>query len=378
MAPTSQKAGERPISFLLQGGPSGQASVSLVIRPEDLSRVEPSRLAVQQTLGGAWADNFGPGLSTINISGHTGWRGGVAGDGEAAFASLRETVFSQWHILRDQAVKNGTSPDTIKLVFADSLDKITVNVAPVSFVLKRNRARPLLMMYQISMTVLGEEVAPVAAEIDPATGLPDKAAGVDSLTDSLRRLTAAAGNVRSFIDSSIVGPVESFLGVANGAMARALGAVRTVDGVIFGEAAQLVGLARDISQAGRNAFYTYNAIMSQPDVLRMAVSDVASAFDNAFCVLSNVFKRTHLYPDYSDIYGASNCSSTTGGSPLSPWRITNGLAQVTPQISAPFSVTSLAQSNISILRAADPVLSPMALTDLGNRMQSIGSGVILT
>src|ERR1035437_1247118 len=47
---------------------------TLTVNPEDLTVTEPSRVAVQQTMGGAWVDSFGPGLRTINISGVTGWR----------------------------------------------------------------------------------------------------------------------------------------------------------------------------------------------------------------------------------------------------------------------------------------------------------------
>ena len=62
-APTSQKAGVRPISFVLVDGNAGTTvSISLSIRPEDLTRTEPTTATAQRTLGGAWVDNFGPGM----------------------------------------------------------------------------------------------------------------------------------------------------------------------------------------------------------------------------------------------------------------------------------------------------------------------------
>ena len=76
--PKSQKAGDRPISFVLaEYSKSDIQEYKFVIRPEELSRMDPSRVTVHQTLGGerlGWADDFGQGLPTINISGHTGWR----------------------------------------------------------------------------------------------------------------------------------------------------------------------------------------------------------------------------------------------------------------------------------------------------------------
>lgn len=374
MAPTSQKAEVRPISFLLSGGNGGDISLPLVLRPEDLTKADPSRLSVQQTLGGAWADNFGPGISSINISGHTGWRGGFNADGVQAFFDLRDVVFAEWHARRADAVSAGINPDEVRLIFADSLDNISVVVAPGQFVLKRNRARPLLMMYQLSMTVLSEDVAPETFESDGADGdmFP---AGLDSLSDSIDRIVFAIGDARQIFSSNVVAPVQSFLGVANAAMGRALSALGTVDRVIVGQTAQLVGFAQSIALAGRNAMYTYNAVASQTDFARLAVCDVASAFDNAYCVLSNVFRRSGLFPDYSDIYGASNCSSTSGGSPMSAWRLENAFEQVLPNYTTPLAVTPLAQSNISILRATDPVLAPLSLSDLSNRLSAIGGGV---
>ena len=375
MAPTSQKAGERPISFYLTDASGAATSISLVLRPEDLTRAEPSRLNVQQTLGGAWADNFGPGISTINISGHTGWRGGYSLDGQALFSQLRDTVFTQWHAKRAAAVANGTSPDDVRLIFADSLDQISVRVAPGQFVLKRNRARPLLMMYQFNMTVLGDDVAPPATEAD---GVPSDPffSGLDSLADSLRRGEDFLGQAQGVIQSNFIGPVTGILNVANTAMGKVLNILGGADRVIIGQASQLVSFAGDINMAARNAFYTYNAIVGQGAIASMAVSEVASAFDNAFCVLRNVFRVANLYPDYSDVYGSSNCSSTSGGDPLSPLRLQNAFESIVPIQTSPVAVSPAAQSAISRLRAADPVLAPMTTTDLGNAMSDIGNGVM--
>lgn len=376
MAPTSQKAGERPISFLLSGGNSGDISVSLVIRPEDLTRVEPSRMSVEQTLGGAWVDDFGPGLSTINISGHTGWGSGSRPDGQQAFFKLRDTVFTQWHARRAQAVADATGPDNIRLIFVDALDQISVRVAPGPFVLKRNRQRPLLMMYQFNMTVLGDDVAPPTTEPSTAPAQP-YSAGLDSLADSLRRTEAFAAEAQGFIQANLIGPVTDLLNVANAAMSKVQGVLATADSVIVGQASQLVSFARDISLTARNAFYTYNAIIGQADIAAMAVSNVASAFDDAFCVLSNVFQVAHLFPDYSDVYGASNCSSTSGGDPLSPLRTQNAFAAIVPPPTAPVSVSPAAQSAMSRLMNTDAVLAPMTVPLLGGAMHDVGNGVIV-
>jgi hypothetical protein len=148
----------RPIGFAGTGG-----LYSLNIRPEELTRYEPSRLAVQQALGGAWIDGFDRGIVTIKIQGHTGWRGttptAVGGasnglSGEDQFAQLRATSFLTWHSRRAQIVAGGGDPNTVELIFIDTLNRMSDLVAPKSFTLRRSKSRPLLMMYTIEMLVL--------------------------------------------------------------------------------------------------------------------------------------------------------------------------------------------------------------------------------
>ena len=120
--PISQKAGDRPITFGLVDAsvPSSQIiTLDMVIRPEELTRTDVSRATVQQTLGGGWVDDFGPGLATINISGTTGWRMNAAAQGNAAidgvdqFAKLKTQTFTGWHKRRNDAVKAGKDPKLV-------------------------------------------------------------------------------------------------------------------------------------------------------------------------------------------------------------------------------------------------------------------------
>ncbi|MFM0165774.1 hypothetical protein PQR39_35760, partial [Paraburkholderia sediminicola] len=110
--PPSQKPGDCPISFTMDDLTTGAAPqvLALNIRPEELTRTEMSRVSVQQTLGGAFADDFGAGLTQINISGNTGWRGFNGIDGMTFFKQLRDASFTNWHLLRNQAMQKGLDP----------------------------------------------------------------------------------------------------------------------------------------------------------------------------------------------------------------------------------------------------------------------------
>lgn len=146
MAPPSQKADVRPISVR---GPGGECTLN--IRPEDLSWTEPVRANVVQTLGSAWVDAFGPGIAQIVIAGHTGWTGGKSGpDWEAQFQRLYDVSFKSWN---DQ-VEATKDPESVELLFVDTLDSRVARVVPKSFVLRRNKARPLLVQFNITFLVV--------------------------------------------------------------------------------------------------------------------------------------------------------------------------------------------------------------------------------
>ena len=193
--PPSQK--NRPIAFRLTGG-GASVQANLALRPEELSRTEPSQLAVQNTLGGAWADSWDRGISTIRLSGTTGWREVGGGGGEAAFANLRSTAFQAWHDRRAALIAGGSDPNAVEMVLSDALDNFAVLVAPKVFTLRRSKQRPLLMMYVIELLVLADLGAPNIGADPIMQGLAAATAylgGAAAFNDAGNALGGAAGNL---------------------------------------------------------------------------------------------------------------------------------------------------------------------------------------
>ena len=380
--PRSQKADERPISFVLDDQTtraSPRISVDLTIRPEDLTRVDSSRLTTQQTLGGAWVDSFGPGIPSLNISGHTGWRRrfGVDDerDGQERFKYLFENVFTRWHKLRNDAMKAGDNPDKVRLVFADALDQFAVVVAPVSFTLKRSKSRPLLCQYQIAMTVVNEDIDELSF-LRFGKNITDKKAleelGLDSLTASVDRLTQYLKDVQQFVDRSLVAPVRDFLGKTIRLYNSVRNAIRTADEI----AGSLVAVARMTAQAGMNIFRTIGAIANVPAMVRSRLMGLASEYSNIFCVLKNAVQQQKYLPDYNPLFGSSNCSSTNGGRPLSPLSGVNPFYLYAPSNrSLPVTVTSSGQAGLTTMATTDVVLAPMSLKSLSGALSQITGGL---
>jgi hypothetical protein len=380
MAPRSQKADQRKIAFRLEDGEGSDTTLGLVIRPEDLSYNDVALQAVVQTFGGAFLDDFGVGVSAISMSGHTGWGAGSRVDGFEAFQDLYETTWLGWQAARKRSVEAARDPRKVKLTLIDDLDERVCVVAPGAFSLKRSRSRPLLHLFAINLIVLGDDVSPQGADaldLSSQPSLDTVTKGLASLQSSADTLTGKAASLRQFIDSSLAAPLHSVVSTATAAMQKVVDVVGAAHGVVTAETAPFVGIAQDLSLLGRNTFNTYNAIVTMPDFLRHEVSTVAAAFNNAYCVLGNAFRKASTYPDYDPLYGSSNCSSTIGGSPISPLLGRNPWEVILPTSADVAAVTPDARANVVALLNTDPVLAPMGASELAARASAAINGITL-
>lgn len=392
-APRSQKADFRPIGFILQdqGNPASDMSwVRFNIRPEELSIIEPSRANVQQTLGGAWLDNFGPGVKQINMSGHTGWRAMYGEeDGFSLFQKLKKTVFDEWHSRRVAAIEAGRNPDLVQLVFVDELDEVIYVVVPMVFSLRRSKSRPLLMQYQINMLAVSDS-ADVDTSIllppsldDIAKGPPKISPGkpetsksvVDSLRNSVKKLQSAAETIDKGIDRAIGQPTKAFMEKTNEVLSITTEIVGGIQGAVDTATSSLIETAGNLAQAGMNINQTIAAVAGLPDSIKARFMEVSAAYGNAACVLKNCFKVADTYPDYSDLYGSSYCSSTSGGAPISPLRDENPFYRVSPvEEQSPVSMSGDANAALASLSRMD-VLETEPNADTMGRVSAVASGV---
>jgi hypothetical protein len=198
MPPNSQR--DRPISFHLWDGGRVIASHRLYVRPEEISYEDPGRIAVQQTLGGAWADEFGRGLTQISLRGITGWRGNQDGDGETQFHNLRRDIFDGYYSERARASAAASDPDLIQIIFVDTLNDRTMIVAPQSFRLMRSKSRPLLHQYAIQLIGLAQH-GEMSAKTEDAIA--------EAMTDRYGRRTASIQ--RMFDNAGAIGALTDAL-----------------------------------------------------------------------------------------------------------------------------------------------------------------------
>lgn len=386
--PTDQRAGVKPIAFTLQTANGLSTPVTLKIRPEDLTRTENQRVTANQTMGRnefGWTDHFGVGLPSLNISGNTGWRSaqGSGMDGAQAFEELNKLVMETYPQKVQEAIDNGQDPESVKLVFVDMLDDFSWVVVPQQFILRRSKSRPLLFQYTIQMQCISTDLE------NPLMILPFSG----SIFSGLKALDGVISTIED-LGSSIEGWIHTAVSIKDAALAPVANAVRlfnesanrifrTVNGVITagqnainGTANDLIGIAHDFAKVGMNVHRTIAAITGIPQDIRHGIMRVSGAYSEAFCIFNNSLKPRKIYKNYDGMFGASNCSSTSGGNAPSAYVNTNAFALLNDKKS-PVTVTADARSAISELGNADPVMVPKSEAEINRLLNSAVQGTTI-
>lgn len=381
-APTDQRAGVRPISFVLDDLGQIRQPVTLPIRPEDLSRNESSRATVHQTLGrevAGWVDNFGPGLPSVSISGNTGWRysQGLKLDGYGSFEALNQLVQRDYHAAKQAAIDAGNDPARVRLLFVDALDGFAWSVVPMQFVLRRSKSRPLLFQYNIVLQALSTTPdAPVVTA--PNYGNSGLArTSLNTANDSLK------ANIQDLVFPPLVMPspstgglLKDLVDISTGIFDLVNSTIKDITNFTGGIANSLLEIARDMAQVGLNVFRTVQAITNLPTDIRTQAAQIAAAFNAVACIFQNALRPRKPYEQYDGLYGASNCSSTTGGRAPSPYAGLNVFNLMLPTGSA-VNITSSAMFSVAAIRNADPVLAPMSMAEVERNTAAIVQGVSL-
>jgi len=371
--PKSQRTADKPIGFLLWDNDENVviADIDLIIRPEDVNINNPSRNKTTQTLGSAWLDSWGKGIVRIRISGTTGWRGDGIKDGYAYFKELKQSVYDLWHELRANKVSQGVDPGDIQLVYIDQLNEVAVVVEPSSFDLKRNKKQPLIAKYDISMTVLGsigdfidDDKDSIAEAIsnpkqrfyDVQTNLNGISSDQTSLVGSLKKL-----------GSDIASTAETFVDKSNELLVA-------IDDLSDSAINPVVALSANVQRIGRNAFQLLATPYRLADQVKASAMEISSNFNDAYCSINNGFGVLKTFPDFSDMFGASNCSSTGGGSPKSKYADTNPFEEIYILDSSSVAVSDAAKDAMSQLYI-DPLTSTFSSDEILDRLLVISEGI---
>ena len=378
--PASQKAEECPITFVMDDDSAGTSEeMTLLIRPEELSIGFPSRLSVNQTLGGAWADSFGEGLEEGTFSGTLGWRA-TSNDsgGTERLVNLKNFAYSDWHARRAAAVAKGNDPAMVRLQLVDTLNNYSRVIAPRVFELKRSKSRPLLAQYRFNFVMLSRDLTGKdLLQSDSALGgfLGTIGSWIDSFTTSINNITDRIRTAYRWIDKTIITPVKAFV-------AKTMQIYKAVNNLVtagVGIIRQVGSIATLATSAITNVLRTAALAVNIPNIAKAAIMNVVREYTNIFCLLRNA-RGLLSYEDYSDIYGASNCSSTSGGRSISIYSgsTNNTFAAIAKQDASPIVVTQAASNSLKSLASADLVTTSLSSTTINGNLAVANAGITVT
>lgn len=132
-------------------------TLRLPINPALKNFTHPIRTTLTQTEGGAWIDDFGMGVPTLQLQGNTGWRplygrynNSTIPDGFQAFQHLYTDIIRYFFNLRGQT----KDPELIEMIVVDDVDQVTYRVTPTqNMQLQRTKSSPLLFPYTVNFIV---------------------------------------------------------------------------------------------------------------------------------------------------------------------------------------------------------------------------------
>ncbi|POZ52979.1 hypothetical protein [Methylovulum psychrotolerans] len=366
------------ISFILHNVADGSNPKEMIlkVRPEEFNQQDTSRLAVTQTFGGMFIDSFGVGLPTIKLAGHTGWRGkDDATTGFQFMQDLKKLVYTDWHEQRALMAAQGKDPALVHLIYNDFLNDVAWVCAPNSFIAKKTTNAPLLYYYEINITFVDKYLRKKL--IKPGlTGL------LGDIIASIKRAVTIVAGFMKLVKNTISSWVNFVKDIVGGIMAVSYAITQGVADILSGANGVVNSITGGLSDiAGGLAFATSSlltsamAINNFPQEVQAEIQGCVSAFNNLGCIFRNGLKQAQLLNNYDSLFGASLCSSTTGGAPISSYYGLNTFENVLPkdQLSG-VEMTTAAMDWMRLVNNSDPILYPLKPSVIENASRGIWEG----
>jgi hypothetical protein len=320
---TGSDLGYQHFTFILRSNLGGSAvfeQVTLNINPEDLSIDSPYRVNAVNTMGGAFVDVWGQGVRRILMRGHTGWKTykstGQVQDGYDNIFNLRDNIINRYLQIRIDNSPNypqSRIDDGLSLELVDNLHQTVYSIIPENFRLLRNRARPLLHMYEATFVI--RDLNPKDSTVNMLIDKTDSS--IANQMDGLGGQFAALGERLS----GLSGPFADALGTltsTGGGITQTFKNILQAKGEFTQGVEGIRALAADATQAidrGLGALQSFADLSGIALDIKSLIYDTKSVYGNLRCLLNEV-KAKGLYV-YTGIVGSATCAGLYG-QPVSP------------------------------------------------------------
>jgi len=179
------------------------------------------------------------------------------------------------------------------------------------------------------------------------------------------------------LSASMVSTAQAMLDKTDAMLTKVREYGKAAKGVIDSTVEPLFKTSVMVLEASRNAFQILAAAGNIAEYAKAVLSRIAANFGDALCNIKNGFRRLFTMPDWSDLFGASTCSSTGGGKPTSPWAVENPFYRVSPSNpAASASMSASGKSAVNEIRS-DPLKNTLLPSVIQQKMNSISSGLTL-
>ena len=183
-----------PGTSATDGFSNGQAHWLILPVNPDVQIQRAIRTTATQTIQGAYVDNFGLGIGTLTLSGHTGWQYGVGQfsnvgtfrgtpvDGFGAAQALQYYIIQYYFDLQSQQAQQNPA---VTMQYFSEIDEQWYDVIPTGPLAMpiRSHAKPYLYQFQAQFLILEDHnhlgaVPPLADPIDPLLVVSDYSLGL--------------------------------------------------------------------------------------------------------------------------------------------------------------------------------------------------------
>jgi hypothetical protein len=269
--------------------------LTLPLGPQRQTFIEPARTTANQTLGGYYLEEWGPGIKPITLAGHTGFAvkvaypGAPAMDGYEGFMALVEMFRTYFQVARENSRRKEDEGERLEMnLYLWEEDEAWRVVPSGPDALRRERSAQAPLRFDFSLSLMGVENLR-DRPVPLWTGLLAPP-GMDVLITAMRESQNWMNNVLNtpIIAGISLNSAAGSIGAALASMREKVSAVRqTIEGGLAGAKAAL-GPIMSVATEARNLMREVSAALAAGQMAANVALDIARGARHIYCTAKNL------------------------------------------------------------------------------------------
>jgi len=327
--PTPQK--DRTFNISLYDGTRLVAAHVLNINPETITYDSPSRTLVHRTEGGIYADDYGLGITTLSLSGITGWHAkrdidGKYRDGFQAYKRIYKDIYLQFKKLSEEAKKSGKVAKGFKvngahIKIVDELNDKTIRCifGKRGYTLNRSKTRPLLFQYDMDLVIIWDadwEDTDRPKEYSTTLSEEQTAALTNRLDKTKQTIAQLQAQQKPFLSrhpkfAAFVNKLDSLTTMAQNVVTSANKKISTANNVVGMVGARIGAIADTMERMGSLIYKAQSFVGNLEAQTVGQVNRIIEEYNAIRCAVG-ALSFSDFMPNIKLMDGNMGCSSTLG------------------------------------------------------------------